>query len=56
MLNDLGYERVSNGHWTHSLQSHLYHLVPEWLFNTVFLHYLGPQFMKQREAARQRTN
>lgn len=52
LLNDLGYERTTNGHWSHSLQSSLYHLVPEWVFNNVFLHILGPQFMQERETAR----
>lgn len=42
LLNDLGYERVTNGHWSHGLQSSLYHAVPEWLFNQVFLRILGP--------------
>ena len=28
LLNDLGHERETNGHWSHSLQSALYHSIP----------------------------
>ena len=27
-LKDLGYEKVTNGHWSHSLQDSIYHSIP----------------------------
>lgn len=54
LLNDLGHDKVTNGHWSHCLQGKLYHLVPECLFNYVFLKHLGPEFMRDRERARRR--
>ena len=54
LLNDVGYEKVTNGHWSHSMQGWLYHAVPECLFNHVFLKYLGPDFMRERERAKKK--
>ena len=51
LLNDLGHDSITNGHWSHCLQGKLYHAVPECLFNYVFLNHLGPEFIKEREAA-----
>lgn len=42
LINDLGHDRVTNGHWSHSLQAALYHSIPESVYNYVFLNYLGP--------------
>ena len=28
LLRDLGHEKVTNGHWSHSLQGKLYHSLP----------------------------
>ena len=54
LLNDLGHERETNGHWSHSLQSVLYKSIPEGLNNYVFLNYMGPDFIKERELAKKR--
>ena len=54
MLNDLGYDTTTNGHWSHGFQSKLYHVVPECLYNYAFLEWLGPEFMKEREKARRK--
>lgn len=54
LLADLGYDRCSNGHWSHKLQGRLYHMIPEWIFNWVFLHVIGPDFMKEREKSRKK--
>ena len=51
LLNDLGHEKVTNGHWSHSLQGALYHSVPECVFNYVFRKYVGPEFIRERERA-----
>jgi 17beta-estradiol 17-dehydrogenase / very-long-chain 3-oxoacyl-CoA reductase len=51
LLNDLGHERVTNGHISHCLQGYLYHLLPECFFNYVFLNFVGPDFIREREAA-----
>lgn len=48
LINDLGYEKTTNGHWNHSLQSAFYHSVPEYLYNYVFLNFMGPDFIKER--------
>ena len=54
MLNDLGHEQVTNGHWTHSLQGSIYHSLPECFFNYAFLNFVGPDFMKEREKAKKK--
>lgn len=36
VLDQLGYERASYGHWRHQLQGWLYEAVPERVFNYIF--------------------
>ena len=45
LLNDLGYESVSNGYWSHQLQGWLYGILPEEIFNYVWINYIGPDFI-----------
>jgi 17beta-estradiol 17-dehydrogenase / very-long-chain 3-oxoacyl-CoA reductase len=54
LLNDLGHDRMTNGHWTHKIQSSIYHFLPEPIFNFVWLNYIGPDFIKERNNAIQK--
>jgi 17beta-estradiol 17-dehydrogenase / very-long-chain 3-oxoacyl-CoA reductase len=56
LLDNLGHEKQTYGHWRHKLQGWLYENVPESLFNYIFLHYVGPDFMKQRSEAQKKSH
>lgn len=51
LLRDLSYERTSNGPVSHKLQSLIYSVLPEGLFNYVFKNFIGPDFIQERKAA-----
>lgn len=51
MLNGLGYERQTNGHWSHQLQGALYRWVPEGVFNAIWMGVIAPEFMEDRRKA-----
>ena len=50
-LDNLGHEALTYGHWRHKVQGWVYDHVPENFFNFIFLKFIGPDFMKQREEA-----
>lgn len=56
LLNDLSYDVVTHGPISHKLQSHLYSIIPEGVFNFFWKNYIGPDFIKERKAAQHRTN
>lgn len=49
MMNVLGREPYSEGHWNHQLQSILYNSVPEGFFNYVFMNHVAPEFIRKRQ-------
>ena len=51
LLNDLGHDRVTNGHISHKIQSSLYNSIPESVYNYFFLNFIGPEFIKERQNA-----
>jgi short-subunit dehydrogenase len=51
MLDHLGHERQTNGHWSHQLQGALYRAIPERLFNAVWMGVIAPEFMEERRKA-----
>lgn len=50
-MKHLGYETVTNGFWTHQFQGWLYSLLPEWIFNHIWLNHIGPEFIEERKKA-----
>ena len=50
-MKHLGYESVTNGFWTHQFQGWLYSLLPEWVFNHIWLNHIGPDFIEERKKA-----
>lgn len=50
-MGELGYEKTTNGYWTHQLQGWLYSLLPENVFNYIWLNYIGPEFIDERKRA-----
>lgn len=54
LLNDLGFEKQTNGYWSHKLQSWLYSALPECVFNFIWMRYVAPDFMREREKAQKK--
>lgn len=53
-LHHLGYEKITNGFWTHQFQGWLYSLLPEEAFNYFWLNHIGPDFMEERKKANEK--
>jgi|JI9StandDraft_2_1071091.scaffolds.fasta_scaffold122214_1 hypothetical protein len=51
LLNDLGHEQVTNGHISHKIQGFIYHLVPEFVFNRIWMKWIAPEYMEERRKA-----
>lgn len=49
-LNDLGWDRTTNGHWSHKAQSVLMGCLPERVFDFIFQKFIMPSFVNERKA------
>lgn len=43
VIDQLGYEKATYGHWRHQLQGWLYEIVPENFFNYIFAKFVAPE-------------